>query len=262
MENKIHWIDLDGTLIKTNAKVWIIDKKNPKNHIIKIDSYQAQLITTGYHKNDNLLINYNGINGWLSIELYTKIKSLKNIDINDIGISYREFTTNELIEKQAEDFISYIDKFKHLDGTINILTARANKEAHSKIIDKLKQDLNIDNQYFITDPSSVKFIGSIEEKKMYCIIESIIGHKIDNNKFIPLIVNSCDNIYMYDDLQINIDICKNITFYIKSLLSNTEDWLKERIEKSIKLRKIKLNLYLVTTNEENPFEITELDINL
>ncbi len=268
IDKEIHWLDLDETLITSNAKYWIVDKKNPTNYIIRLSMYESNLILSGYYKNDNLPIKYNGIEGWLSNEIITKIRSKKNIDIKELGISFREYQDEDLIIKQTENLLIYIDRVKHLQNVcVNLLTARGNKKAHKPLLDKLDADLlkyniKINDAYFVNDPLCVKMYGSTPEKKLICILESIIGHKIENNVFVPLLINKFDEVHFYDDDELNIDICKKMNFYINQYLMKTPPWLKQKIEESIKFRTIKLHLHLVTSNELNPFITEEIDIKI
>ena len=264
---EIHWFDLDNTLWKTNAKWWILDKRNPLNPIVRITQHEAQLILNGNFITDGNQIVYNGFNGWLDNELLTKIKQKKNIELENIGISFREYQDENLIVTQASELFVYIDRLKHIKSNkINLLTARANKKAHNSLIDKLSEklseiDIKLNDIVFVSDPSCVHNYGSTSEKKLQCIIESIVGYKIDNS-FTPIMCDKYDECYFYDDEDLNIDECKNINFRIEYLLSLTQPWLKERIISNLKNSDQKLILNLVTTNEMNPFETTKIDIKI
>lgn len=264
---EIHWFDLDNTLWKTNAKWWILDKNNPLKPIMRITQHEAQLILNGNYIADGNKINYNGFIGWLDNELITKIKQKKNIELENIGISFREYQDENLILEQTSELFIYIDRLAHIKtNKINLLTARANKKAHKELINKLSESLNkidikLNDIVFVSDPTCVHNYGSTSEKKLQCIIESIIGYKIDNG-FTALMCESYDDCYFYDDEDLNIDECKNINKRIEHLLSLTQPWLKERILLNLKNRKQRLILNLVSTNEMNPFEKTIININI
>jgi hypothetical protein len=202
---EIHWVDLDDTLWRTNAKWWIVDKKNPLNYIMRIDKSIGDLIMNGKYIHDGHKITYNGIEAWLSNDLLTEIKQRKNIDIDDIGISFREFINSDLIINQLSSLFIYVDRFKHIkSNTINILTARGNKKGHEELLKKLDNELNkynikINNSVFVSDGSCVDFGGSISELKLKTIIQSIVGFKIKNDKFEPIVIESSDVVHFYDD---------------------------------------------------------------
>lgn len=255
-----HFFDLDYTLWKTSARTWIIDKNNPDNYIIRINSNEDQLLTTGYYKNDNLPIYYNGIKAWLSKTLYDKIlKKKPNIILDNIGISHREYSDAQLIENQTKDFILYIHNIKHLNNqTIHILTARPSMDNHKNLIDELKLSLNafnieIGKQYFVNDNKYIDVNGSSAERKCLILLQHLIGYKIEGNEFVPILVDKYEDIQFYDDDDLNVIACQNINKYFNNILTQTPDWLVEKITNRVNLNDLKLTINQVTSNIINPF---------
>lgn len=268
MLKEIHWFDLDHTLWATDAKWWILDKKNPEKPLFKINQYDGQLIINGTHIKDNNQIYYNGVVGWLSNEMITKIKQKKDINIEDIGVTFREYTSSELIQKQSENMFIYIDRLNDIKAkTINILTARANKEAHKEMIDILDKKLNeigikINESIFVNDSQAKLLVGTTRERKLQVLIQSLIGYEIKNNAFSSIMCESCDVCYFYDDEDTNIEECKFINERIRLLLSKTQPWLRQRIEENIKFGEKKMILNLVSSNEMNPFETEIVEVKV
>lgn len=271
MKNEvIHWFDLDGTLWNTNSMWWIVDKNNPATYLYKVSQYEGSLIMSGFYKPDGHRIYYNGLEGWLSNDVWLKLQRIKKIKLDDMGISWREYQDNNLIEKQAEEMITHIHRIKHLKGTkdiVNLLTARGNKAAHVYLIDKLHSelstlDIKISEAYFVNDPSVMTEHGSTPEKKMMCILEKIVGHKIENEAFTPILVDKYDESHFYDDEDKNIEACQVINRYLADYLKNTQPWLKQQIIEQIHTRKPKLFLNIVNTNELNPFDTEEIEIKI
>lgn len=271
MKNEvIHWIDLDYTLWETNAMWWIIDKNNPSKYLVRVSQHEAYLIMSGHYAGANHKIYYNGIDGWLSNELWNKIQQIKSIDAENLGISWREYINVDLIEKQTENLIIHIDRIKHLAGTkdvINLLTARGNKKGHELLIKTLrehleKHNIHIKDEYFVSDPTVVNMAVSSSEKKMLCILQNIVGYKIKDNHFEPIVMDKYDISNFYDDEDRNIEECLNINTWLKKYLENTIPWLKQKIEESISMRKPKLILNVVTSNELNPFMVQEVKIKI
>ena len=275
MENnfikKLHFFDLDGTLWETNAKAWIIDKRNPSTYITKINIHIFNLLAKGYFINDNKKINYNGLEFWLSNELFTEIKTKKGIELENIGLSLREFNNIELIKQQKNSLKFYTKRLKELTNIkeIVILTARGNKNAHSTLLDELSKKLindsniKIIDSIFVNDTSELinNNTGDTATKKLIKLIESVIGYKIENNKFQPIMIsNHADEIYYYDDEDKNIEICKEINTYILDYYNNSTSVMKERIN-NIDFTNKKLITNLVTSNEVNPFIKDEIIIN-
>lgn len=264
----IHWYDLDGTLWQTDAMLWIIDKNNPDKCIIKINQYVGSLITSGFYINDNLYFKYNGQECWLSKELFDKINTKKQYKLEDLGISWREYTDYEMIQKQASNLTfhsNHIDHLKNTKDTINLITTRGNKEAHIILLNKLNNQLKplniyISNEYFINDPKSVDISGNNNMKKCFIILQNMIGYKINIDKFVPISLKKYNKSYFYDDEQINIDTCLHINTYISLLLSKTMLKLREIIIKDIQERSPVLYTNLVTSNKLNPFITKEIKI--
>jgi len=268
MDNKIYWFDLDHTLWNTNAKWWIVDKNNPAKYLCRINQNEGNLILNGFYKKDNLNFNYNGISGWLPIDLWTKIQRIKPIKLENIGISFREYQDDNLIEKQTANLLVYIDRINHINSdihNINLLTARGNKNGHTSLLENLYNILNqhnikINDAIFVNDPTIMPFFGSTSEKKMICILEQIVGYKIKNNSFTPIITNKYNESYFYDDEDKNIETCIVINTFLYNFLENTIPWLKQKIQEDINIRQPKLIINHVTTNELNPFIVTNIDI--
>lgn len=263
--NEIYFIDLDDTLISNPAKWWIIDKNNPSKYLLRIDKLEAQLILNGFYKNTNLSIYYNGLSGYISEELYNKIlKKKSNIKLEDIGISFREYLDPALLEQQIESIVFKINTFNELKGkTINLLTARSNKKAHKSILEhlneKLKQyDIVLDKEYFVSDPSIINSSGSIGEKKLYVLLEHLLGYKINNNKIEPILTSKFDTVNFYDDEESNLEVCLEIKNVLKQLLKNSEAFMLDKIKNRISLNELKINFYLISTNEMNPFKLHEI----
>ena len=266
----IHWFDADYTLWNTNAKLWILNKKNPSKYLLRVSQQEGNNIISGLYKNDGHEINYNGITGWISKELWIKIQRTKALEESEIGLSIREYQDDDLIETQTENLLIYINNILHLAGTkdvINILTARGRRNSHDKLLTKLKDhlgthDINIHDAIFVNDPSNVPNIGTTSEKKMLIILQNIVGYKISNQQFEPMIMDKYDVSNFYDDEEQNIEECKNINMWLKQYLDNTIPWLKQKIEEHVSINKPTLYLNQITSNELNPFVTNKIDIKI
>lgn len=266
----IHWCDLDNTLWSTDSMWWIIDKNNPSTYLFRITQYESSLILSGLYKGEEHAIYYNGMTGWLSTEMWVKIQRIKKIKATDIGISWREYADVDHIEKQALNLIVHIHRVKHLENTLdtfNLLTARNNRKAHGNLITLLsveldKLNIKINDAIFVNDPSVCDIHGSTSYKKMICILEGIVGHKIEDDAFTPILVNKYDESHFYDDEDKNHAECQVINRHLKDFLNKTQPWLKQQITENINTRKPKLFLNMVNTNELNPFDTEEILIKI
>lgn len=266
-KNIIHFFDLDQTLIKTDAKWWIVSKDNPTKPVIKITQEEGSLVSGGYYKKHGNHISYNGMEGWLSDELYDRCR---NHELNSLGISTREFHEKEYIDKQADNLVVLIEHIKHLKDTkdtIAILTARGNRDDHNKVLEKLKEELdnhnlNIDFEkiYFVGDSNYCRHEGLTPEKKCYIILEHIVGFRIKDQQFVPVQQEAYDEVHFYDDEEKNVEAVLNANTYIKTFLARTDEELAEEIEKYLTEKKVKLYVYKTTTNKLNPFVTNMVEI--
>ena len=266
--NKIHWFDLDGVLWQIDAKWQIIDKNDPGNYILRISQYEGALLQAGFYKNDGHYVQYNGADGWLSKDLWDKIQSKKQITENDLGYSWREFNDTAIIEKQADNVTFYINTIEHLKGTkdtVNLLTARGNKDAHELLLNKLNRELEklnifVEKAFFVNDPKSIDFVGNTSTKKTLCILQNAIGYMIEENRFVPKQCDKYDESHFYDDEEKNIEAAMCINKFYEMLLENTMPALKDKILEDSKKRSPKLFVNLVSSNSLKPFESKKVDI--
>jgi hypothetical protein len=256
-----HFFDLDYTLWETDGKVWLIDKNNPSTFLKKLTKNESELILHGYHKNENLQIYYNGITGYISSKIFNELqKKKKTLKVEDIGLSYREFADPKLLQEQTKNLILNVHNIAHLENKIiNLLTARGCEKSHISLLTKLNEllseyDITVDKRYFVNDKTSVDIKGDVHEKKALILLQHLIGYKITHNYFEPIIVDSYNDVYFYDDEDLNIIACQNINKYLKNVLDKTQPWIVEKIKSKVKLKKLQLHLNKVTSNKVNPFE--------
>lgn len=268
-KKNILWYDLDGSLLQINAKWWIIDKNNPENYIIKITQEEGSLILSGIHKGNNNKISYNGLEGWLSDDVFKRINAVKKIKLEDIGISFREFSDEEFLTKQSETINFLLHNIEHLKNeVISILTARGSKKLHDKILSKLENTLDkelnikIDKVYFISDNDLSRHNYQPALKKSIIILEHMIGFRIDNLKFVEIEQESYITSSFFDDEKYNIDVALNMQELFIQILNNTKDNLKKEIIEYVNNNKPKLITYLITNNKVNPFIKNELTLSI
>jgi hypothetical protein len=200
--------------------------------------------------------------------MWEKIQRKKSIPVENIGVSWREFGDTALIQQQAENVKFHLHRISHLADTthtINLLTARGNKEAHELLLIKLKGELdkfniNINKSFFTSDPMSVGIVGSTPMKKAMIMLQFIVGYQIKNGEFMPLQLDSHQNTFFYDDEDKNIEAALNINNYLKDLLINTQPWLRDKIRAKVIEHKPTLTVNLVSSNELNPFDTQKIDI--
>lgn len=254
-----NFIDIDYTLWDNKAKWWILNKNKPNKYIIHIQNNEAELIKSGYYKKDELPIYYNGIEGFISKELFSNIQRNGKIDISDVGISAREFNDSKYITKQLNNFIKYADNLNifNKNDDYYLITKRGNKKAHKKLLTDIQNtlDINIVDEFFISDNKLITNTGSIVQRKIFVLLQYLIGYIIKKNTIEPLISKKYEIINYYTDT-LEITDYKEINNTLKELLNNCPIFLQEKIKAYLDLKDIYFNLKILTSNEINPF-ITE-----
>lgn len=262
--NNIHFFDLDYTLWKTNSKLAVIDKDQPEKVIYRIDPIYIPMMKT-YWKKYNLLVKYNGKQYWLSDDMWKKIQEQKkDIKIENIGISEREWNNEEKINNQINKVEYLMSNLNHLKNEysteIGLLTARTNKKAHKTLLKELKNKIyrkikkNVSKIFFVNDLENGVNDDSTAYRKSKILLEHLIGHKIRRNQFIDLLQSKYEDIHFYDDNDKNIETANNIQIIFEKCLLNTDPIIKSEIIERVKNNKLNYTTYLITNNELEPFK--------
>lgn len=263
---KIHFFDLDGTLWDVNCKPWIIDKEEPHKPVLRIDKLEQNKIISGLYIKDNLKIDYNGETYYISKEMYEEINKKRKIPINRIGISWIEFYDEKYINNA--EVIFYLNNIKHLsfkEDYVCLLSGRAYRERHGDILNKLRKRLQmmgieIYKIYFVSDRFYYKHDTEISLKKLYILLEHLIGLKIENGKFKPFKQDWFNDVYFYDDEFVNIDYANSIQTYFENVLKNTDDELYKIALNRVSNNTLTLTSNLITNNEVNPFKSEKITL--
>jgi len=263
--DSIHFFDLDGTLWDIDSKVWIIDKEKPQIPLIKITPHELYLIQNGLYKKDNLLIDYNDQKYHISKDMLERINKKKRIlDLNRLGVSFIEFYSDDYINNNKVKFL--LSNIKHLKDTnslIGILTGRPNRDRHANLLNELRIQLKnfgleIYKIYFVSDYLHMRHNDMISLQKVDILLEHMIGLKIENNKFVPLLQDKFDKVYFYDDEIRNIQYANDIqTFFERTIRNSDDETFKLALDRT-KNNELKLINSLVTSNEINRFHTSEV----
>lgn len=268
MENKtLHLFDLDFTLWKMDEKLAVIDKRDPKNVIFRIPADEYIFMKDMYRKYD-IETSYNGYTWYLNDKLLSQIKSSKKgIELENIGISTREFTDTEILENQIVKTDYLLENVKHLRDNYKIevgyITARINRNTLKKNIEVLTEKLEnylktkINKMYFVNDIDNSDNSDITAFRKAKIVLEFLTGFKIKNNKFTELKQTQYKEVSFYDDETKNIDAVNNLQSLFESLLLRTDESIKKEILETIKNNKLKFNSYQITHNKLNPFIVNE-----
>lgn len=265
--NSFHFFDLDYTLWNTNSKLAVINKNQPEKVIYRIDPIYIPMMKT-YWKQYDLQVRYNGKQYWLNEDIWKEIQDKnKNIKIENIGISDREWNNEEIINRQLGKVEYLLDNLNHLKNDhaaeIGFLTARTNKKAHGGLLKELKDRIyrklrkNISKIFFVNDLEDDVNNDLTASRKAKIILEHLIGYKIRRNQFIKMDQSKYDDIHFYDDNENNIEAAKNIQIIFERCLRNSDPIIKNEIIDRVKNNDLNYTCYLITNNEIEPFSKKE-----
>lgn len=256
---KAHFFDLD-TIIRIDNKVWIIDKKNPNNPILKISQSDFNLIRKGIYRSHNQRLSLNGTNYWFPEEIMNqiKIKSKRiKFDLSNLGFSMQEFSNSEIIKDLNYEI--NLDLFNHIKNTtdhIYIICSKNNKKNYELIIGKIEDKLHdlgleIKNYYFISETFYNRNQDDITFKKVRILLQHLVGYKTEGDKFIDEKIENYDDIYYYDDDIDSVNLSTTLNDFFKVVLDNTDKTVSDEITKKLKDEENHLYVNYVSPNVVN-----------
>lgn len=248
----IYFIDLDKALIHSDAKLVVIDKDEPNKVIMKLDSHQEPMLKSYYKKHD-LRVEYNGEKFYLSPELFDTIKfKKKNIKLNKIGISRREFNKDLTMDRMY--FLLDNIKVDENDEIIVIASNTDNKEQIQDSINKISKKIKkpVFKTYIIKTfkDENEDFLA---KKKATIVLEYMLGFKIKSNKITDKKQTECNNVAYYDEDQNDIDTLNNMQELFEMYLKNSDPIVKSMIVDLVNDTKKTLITKKLGSNEMNPF---------
>jgi DNA-binding cell septation regulator SpoVG len=268
---EIIFLDIDFTILRPEWKLAVIDKEDPSKVLMRIEPSQASLMTT-YWKKHNLAVNYNGGTYWLSPEILEKIQKVKKgITLDRIGISMREWTSKEILDRQKNNIEFVMHNLRSLKGkeaSVILLSARAAKTNHEEFLKAIKQEitdklkLSVVKEYFVNDMAVNATSHVTASRKAKIILEHLIGYKIKMNRFVDLSQTQSDKVSFYDDDKLNIDAVDELQPLFEHILRNTDRVLRSKIISMFENKTPSVTTKLATNNDLNPFlsNVVELQI--
>ena len=258
-KKSIHFFDLDGSLWSVDSRAWIIDKEQPQTPIIILNSFEINKILNGLYIKDELKIDYSGKQYYISKDIFKRINNKKKLPIERLGLSWTEFHDKKHLENtQFKLLFKNIEHLSNEDVYISLLTARADRKKHSQLLNSLRVrlkdiGLNIYKIYFVSKFFQERNNSEIALNKTYVLLEHLIGLKIEDGKFIPILQDWFSDIHFYDDEFLNIDYVNDIQTVFDRLLKNTEDDVFNMILEKVKNYNLNITTNLISNNDVNRF---------
>ena len=114
--------------------------------------------------------------------------------------------------------------------------------------------------YFVSDKFFYTHNETISLNKIHRLLEHLIGLKIEDGKFVPFKQDWFNKVYFYDDEKLNIDYANDIQVIFNRIMKETDDDLFKLVIERIKNNEVILINNLITNNEVNLFETTEIKL--
>jgi hypothetical protein len=268
MESQAHFFDIE-VLLRVNSLIWIVSKHKPSIPLLKLTQSEFNLIKKGIYRRHNSPFNISGKTYWFPQNLVDqiKIKSKTNkIDITQLSFSMQEFMNPNVVEHLDYEILSnHFEHLKNKNDKIYIICSKRTKDNYNKIIEKLEKELAkyglvIENYYYLSQTFYNRDTDYISHKKVRLLLQHLIGYKTDDNKFTDEEISKYDRVYFYDDELSAINLAINSNSMFQTLLSNTEESIKDIIKDVIRKYDNVIVVNKITWNKMNPFETKEVII--
>jgi hypothetical protein len=269
---KCHIYDLENSLATIERKIWIIDKNNPSEPVIRISESDYKLIESGVFRSQNNRVMFNGKEYFLSKEMISRLGKMaqkKSFTLENLGISFREYLDKELIDKLKFEILSEnISHLRNKHEDFYIISSRLIEDKYTKLTNELRDELTnegikLEKIYFINETFYNQDEDETSYKKAVILLQHLFGLKIKDHKFVAEATDRYNEVCYYDASESNISDLKNINTIFEKVYSNTEnESLKDVVKTLLEKLDLKVCLNLVTTNEMNRFNTTEIDVHL
>jgi hypothetical protein len=263
-----HFFDIEA-LINVNSLIWIVSKHKPSIPILKLTQSEFNLIKKGIYRRHNSPFDISGKTYWFPQNLVDEIKikaKTKGVDITQLSFSMQEFMNPSVIEHL--DYEIYINHFEHLKNTndkIYVICSKRTRDNYQLIIEKLEEELakfglKIENYYYLSQTFYNRDTDYITHKKVRLLLQHLIGYKTNDDKFTDEEISKYGRVYFYDDELGAINLAINSNSMFQTLISNTEESIKESIKEIIRKYDNVIVVNKITHNKMVPFDTKEVII--
>lgn len=256
---KAHFFDIES-IISSDSKVWIVDRKSPKFPVMRISKSEFNLIKSGIYKSQGNQIKFAGKEYWIPEEmigqLKIKCKNLKS-DVSNLAFSMREYMDPDLIDSiEYEVGYDILRNLKNSQDDIYFICSENTKQNYEKIISKIESKLeeigiSVKKYYFISETFYEKDSDEISHKKVRLLLQHLVGFKTDGDRFTEEKLDSYDLVSYYDEDEASVRLASKANGLLNVLIGNTEETVKNLVKEEIKDRKPVLKSILVSPNRAN-----------
>jgi len=265
---RAHFFDIDSVL-SSDARVWIVDRKSPKFPVMKISESDFNLIKKGIYRSHGNRIVFAGKEYWVSEEmmgdLKIRCKRLKS-DVSNLAFSMREYMDPDIIESLNFGIASDVfANLKNSQDDIYFICSKNTKQNYEKILSKIESMLEdigvfVKKYYFISETFYERDDDAISHKKIRLVLQHLVGKKTDGDLFSEKELARYSEVFYYDDDSRSISMASGINGFLKVFLGNTQDSIKSEIKSIIRENRPVLNSVFVTSNMANRLVLKKIPI--
>lgn len=252
----LHLFELDGVLLETDARVWVIDRDRPSKPLKRVPLREYNVWQRAPRSEDPI-IEYNGRSHRIPKAMVESLTSDSRPE-ERLGVSFVEFT--DLSRKRNITYL--MNNVRHLafrPSELGVLTRREGREEHSGLLNDLREEisaygLQIDRVHFVSERFEPSETPTTSYAKLNVLLEYLVGFKIKGDRFAPIQTDRWPEVIYYDSEPATIALVDEAQNQLEGLLSNTDDEVHSRILEIVSKKRPVLEVRWVSGNEINPFE--------
>lgn len=261
-----HFFDID-TVVRSDAKVWVVDKSKPGVCLLKVGQSDFNLIRNGVYRNQGNKITFAGTDYFLPDETMNNIKvSAKRLRANssNLAFSMREFLDPEHIDSVNHSVdTGVLSHLKNTQDDVFFICSRKTKKAYDAVIKKVESKLEelglVPSYYYISENFYERDEDETSFDKVRLLLQHLVGLKTDGRKFTEDAVVRYEEVYFYDDDARSVQLAGGASDMLHTLLQNSDSSVKDKVRDVVKQGPV-LFANLVTPNLVSRFSTTKVQL--
>lgn len=263
-----HFFDIE-TVIRSDAKIWIVDKSKPSDCLLKIDQSDFNLIRNGVYRSHGNLVRFAGVDYFLPDEIMNRVKVVaknRRANSSNLAFSMREFVDPEHIGSVNHTVdVGVLRHLKNTQDDVYFICSRKAKKSYDSIIQKVEEKLEelgiMPKYYFVSETFYDRDEDQTSFDKIRLVLQHMVGKRSDGRKFGNEDVAQYDEVSLYDEDKRTIQLASEISSMLRMMLANSESSVSGAIKDVVKSKKVVLSAVLVTPNLRNRFSTKRLELS-
>lgn len=255
-----HFFDIE-TVIRSDAKIWIVDKSKPSDCLVKVDQSDFNLIRNGVFRSHGNLVRFAGVDYFLPDEIMNRVKIVaknRRANTSNLAFSMREFIDPEHIGSVNHTVdVGVLSHLRNTQDEVYFICSRKAKKSYDVLIDMVEEkleDLGISPKYyFISETFYERDDDSTSFDKIRLLLQHMVGRKSEGRKFTDEIVSQYDEVNFYDEDVRTAHLAKEVSGMLSVMLGNSDSSVREALKSFLKSHSPVLVVNIVTPNLRNRF---------